>query len=114
MSLQPAATVNVTFAVVPVTMIELDDVTAAFAEGHVGGGVEHVPLVSLVMRAWAGASPFPQCATSCTFTHTTVAESDRVRAGELEAVVAAEVVLCNLGPGRAVGRDRHPDVRVRA
>lgn len=74
MSLQPAATVNDTFAVLPVTMIELDDVTVALAVGQVGGGVEQLPFVSLVSRACAGLSPFPQRATSCTFSHTTVAE----------------------------------------
>ena len=116
MSLQPAATVNVTFArCVPVTMIEAGlSVTAAFADrGTVGGGVEQLPFVSLVIRAWAGASPFPQCATSCTFTQTTVAEPALYVPENVKPLSLPKWFLAISCPGRAVGRDRDPYVRVR-
>ena len=80
---QPAATVNVTLAVEPVTPIWLADETIALADGHVdGGGEVHVPLLSFTSRACEGASPLPQFATSCTLSQTTSRRPGRERAAE--------------------------------
>jgi hypothetical protein len=77
MSLQPAATVNVSCARLSAMIVRWLFVTAPFGPtcaAQFGGGVEEQFFVSFVSRAAAGASPFPHFATSCTFSQTTVAE----------------------------------------